>query len=589
MKPDVTEMQNLIDSYREAGSEIPQALMDSYNQAIEIGAAAGDTDAAWQNYANSIMESGNEQLIDAISNPDNPMYGTLRDQMAPELVDAIDRALYAAENTTESADLSELFNTILGLDDPNAEIDLAKLSELCEKYGLDISEYLAEKGIDVDGSDTKINLNDFDPVEAAEYSGLKFTGETTELPGGNLALRYEVLTGDTLSGIAEKTGVALDELKAANQQLFDERGTWDLIYEGDLIWMPQVEADTSSIAEETGAAAEQAQQEAQAAADAANTDATVQGTVNAEYTAGEVTGAEETAAELAKTAQDDADAQTPDPVTQNIPASIVIELQSLDDAALTEGINGALKDQEAIPVDVPADVTLIAGTIDTEAAISAATTQTQTDLKTAFETAFPADGNVTVTLTETNNVPAIYSEVGNAITNAFDAGYSASASVAVTLTANYNLANPVSTLTFSGGATGSSTISASLHADGGYFDQPHLGVVAEAGGEYIIPIDGSDRSRDMVADAGRMLGMSTQAAGSMQPINTTPETGQAVGGKSSERTINLNLNGNGSMKISGSGTSKEKIVEVMLENLREVFMSIVEQEILEEGVGSYEY
>lgn len=35
--------------------------------------------------------------------------------------------------------------------------------------------------------------------------------------------------------------------------------------------------------------------------------------------------------------------------------------------------------------------------------------------------------------------------------------------------------------------------------------------------------------------------------------------------------------------------SKEKIVDAMMENLRDVFMNIVQQEIIEEGEGAYEF
>ena len=48
MKPDVISMGELIDSYRQEGLKVPTALMDSFNEAIKIGAASGDTDAAWQ-------------------------------------------------------------------------------------------------------------------------------------------------------------------------------------------------------------------------------------------------------------------------------------------------------------------------------------------------------------------------------------------------------------------------------------------------------------------------------------------------------------------------------------------------------------
>lgn len=540
MKPDVSEMQSVIDSYKEAGSEIPKALMDSYNQAIEIGAAAGDTDAAWQHYANSIMELGNEQLIDAVTNPDNPMYATLRDQMAPELADAIDRAIYAAENTTESADLSELFNSILGLDDPNAEIDLGKLSELCEKYGLDISEYLAEKGIEVDGSGAKIKIEDFDPTEAAQYAGLTATGNAITLEGGEIALEYEVNTGDTLSGIAEKTGIALDELKAANQQIFDERGTWDLIYRGDLIYIPQVETDTASVAEAAGQAAEAAQQEAQAAAEVAT--------------------------------------EMPVETTQEV--NVTYEKGTEDTSALSEaGATG-----KVVPVTVPADVTISAGEISTSEAVTVATTQTQDDLTTAFASDFNTPGNVDVTLTEENNVPDIYSEVGAAVTSAFAQGYSASTSVAVTLYADYSLANPTKTISFGGGATGSATISATLHAEGGYFDEPHLGMVAEAGvGEYIIPIDGSERSKAMWADAGRMLGIEPKSEKRIA-VNATQDVGKTF---ASEKTINLNLNGN--VKMGSGGMSKAQVVEIIIENIKEILMDVVQQEIFEEGDYAYEY
>lgn len=61
MAPDVSQMGSLIDQYREAGQAVPKSLMEGYKEAIEVGAAAGDVDAAWQNYANQILESGSEE------------------------------------------------------------------------------------------------------------------------------------------------------------------------------------------------------------------------------------------------------------------------------------------------------------------------------------------------------------------------------------------------------------------------------------------------------------------------------------------------------------------------------------------------
>ena len=69
MKPDVTQMQGLIDDYREAGKAVPQSLMDSFNDAIEVGAAAGDTSATWQNYANQIWKNGSDELKASLTDP----------------------------------------------------------------------------------------------------------------------------------------------------------------------------------------------------------------------------------------------------------------------------------------------------------------------------------------------------------------------------------------------------------------------------------------------------------------------------------------------------------------------------------------
>ena len=84
--------------------------------------------------------------------------------------------------------------------------------------------------------------------------------------------------------------------------------------------------------------------------------------------------------------------------------------------------------------------------------------------------------------------------------------YSASGTVNVTLTANYSLANPTRTISFGGGATGSATVTAALHAAGGIFDEPHLGMVAEAGPEAIIPLDGSGNAMELWQEAGKRLG-----------------------------------------------------------------------------------
>ena len=43
------------------------------------------------------------------------------------------------------------------------------------------------------------------------------------------------------------------------------------------------------------------------------------------------------------------------------------------------------------------------------------------------------------------------------------------------------------------------------------------------------------------------------------------------------------------MKFGGSGVSKEDIVDMIVENAKEAIMNIIQQEIMEEGEGAYEF
>ena len=60
-------------------------------------------------------------------------------------------------------------------------------------------------------------------------------------------------------------------------------------------------------------------------------------------------------------------------------------------------------------------------------------------------------------------------------------------------------------------------------------------------------------------------------------------------GDSGEKTVVLRIEGAGEMKVSGGGASKEDIVNVLVENMRDVLMDILRQEIMEEGEMSYEF
>lgn len=601
MKPDVDSMTGLIDEYREMGQAIPQDVMQAFNDAMMVGAAAGDADAAWQVFASQMVaDPANAALVQAIQE------GTVN--VPDELRTAIERA--TAETTTDPVTI---------------------------------------EGMQADVEDIEVNEDHVQELIDTAFEGLTYVGTTT-LDGGEIALQYTVNEGETLSGIMEQYGVVWskvkDQIEAANPDIDD----LNLIYPDQVINIPEAIVEAASVdASQVGEAAKEAAEnetagtiEEEQQVQNTLTDGGVDGSQvgqAAEQAAKNETGEtlkreQPTETTLTNAGVDDsqvtqaaAEKETAsEPKEQQVPTTIKFEVASLDDSALASAISEKLKQGEAVPVDVPANVTIKAGTIDSaelsgeitsqlgeqpavpvtvpaNATVTAGTidhtqalASTQEDVLAAFAVPFPTPGTVDVTLAKgTDNIAALYAEVGGLVRSAWASPYSASGVVNVTLTANYSLANPTKTISFGGGATGSATVSASLHALGGIFDEPHLGIVAEAGPESIIPLDGSDRSLSLFEQTGEMLGVLNSGEGKsveapVQTVNAPHSLSQPVGSpQTSERVIRLEIGGQGSINVSGSGVSKEKIVDAMMENLRDVFMNIVQQEIIEEGEGAYEF
>lgn len=601
MKPDVDSMTGLIDEYREMGQAIPQDVMQAFNDAMMVGAAAGDADAAWQVFASQMVaDPANAALVQAIQE------GTVN--VPDELRTAIERA--TAETTTDPVTI---------------------------------------EGMQADVEDIEVNEAHVQELIDTAFKGLTYVGTTT-LDGGEIALQYTVNEGETLSGIMEQYGVVWskvkDQIEAANPDIDD----LNLIYPDQVINIPEaiVEAasvDASQVGEaakeaaenETGQTIEEEQSvkttlknegvessEVGQAAEAAAKNETGEVLEREQPVKTNMTNAGVDDSQVTQAAAEKETAS--EPKEQQVPTTIKFEVASLDDSALASAISEKLKQGEAVPVDVPANVTIKAGTIDSAGLSGEITSQlgeqpavpvtvpanvtvtagtidhtqawasTQEDVLAAFAVPFPTPGTVDVTLAKgTDNIAALYAEVGGLVRSAWASPYSASGVVNVTLTANYSLANPTKTISFGGGATGSATVSASLHALGGIFDEPHLGIVAEAGPESIIPLDGSDRSLSLFEQTGEMLGVLNSGEGKsveapVQTVNAPQSLSQPVGSpQTSERVIRLEIGGQGSINVSGSGVSKEKIVDAMMENLRDVFMNIVQQEIIEEGEGAYEF
>ena len=80
------------------------------------------------------------------------------------------------------------------------------------------------------------------------------------------------------------------------------------------------------------------------------------------------------------------------------------------------------------------------------------------------------------------------------------------------------------------------------------------------------------------------------AAGSVlaSPERVQEPTSDSRNAPARDKTIRLEIAGTGSLSV-GAGASKEEVVELMYANLKPVLMSIVQEEIFEEGDSSYDY
>lgn len=379
--------------------------------------------------------------------------------------------------------------------------------------------------------------------------GLEYTGESLEFDAGEIAAVYQVTAGQSVDEIAAQAGMAVNDLLAANPELAGQ----EVVTEGMTINIPVDRAEVD--ASEIGKVAEEARKKTQEEVDKATSEP-VQGEQKAEiHTTYETFDDDKSALEAAN---ESAETET---VKRNVSVSYQVADVSIDDASLASALQSSID-------GCTANLSYDSVTSAVGSGIAAAV---QASIGTIQEA-----------------VGSLRTKVGDAIDRAFSAGFRTRTNV--TITADYKLANPTANISFSGGGSGTASVKAALHADGGYFEQPHLGIVAEAGGEYIIPMDGSSRSRDMWMDAGKMLGIDGGASAAAQPKAMAGEIGKPVTASGPvEKTINLNINGKGSLQVRGGGVSKQQIAEAVFENVREALMSIIIREITEEGEGSYEF
>jgi tape measure domain-containing protein len=111
------------------------------------------------------------------------------------------------------------------------------------------------------------------------------------------------------------------------------------------------------------------------------------------------------------------------------------------------------------------------------------------------------------------------------------------------------------------------------HAYGGIMTQPHMGIVAEAGPESIIPLSASKRSRgyDLWKQTGQMLGVRPYADGGIvgDDKDTTPVPVNMPGKGNIKVTVNVKASPKFSIS-GGNKTDKKEILAIVKGNIREM-------------------
>lgn len=527
MAPDVSQMGSLIDQYREAGQAVPKSLMEGYKEAIEVGAAAGDVDAAWQNYANQILESGSEEMKSVLTDPNNPMYESVREQLPEELKTAIDRA--TAETTPDEITLEGLRAAVDG------DVDIDKdswVSALNEKLG----DLATTEEVTADSIKIKVEQGDciweignalgIDWQTIAEQNGIE--SPYVIHPDQELTISMDTITAE-MDG--DKAQAAIEQAMSA---LDAEGAEMSVTAEGVKVDLANVEVDSDVAAAQIEAALGM-----ESGTLAAN---------SIEVQAG---------------------------ATVTIPQ----ELVQVD----TSGIQSATAEQtetEPVETNTTANVNITDATTDA----SGAKEQAQSEVESTFSESMPTDGHTDVTLDQTNNAAEVYSEVAGEVQSTFSNPIPASCTVNVTL--DWHITSPSAGITTSGSG---SSVKASIagNAEGSIVTRPLLSWVGEDGPEAIIPLGSKrrDRGMDLWLQAGRALGVKEYADGGM--IGDVPLSGGSSDSSSGSSGNNgdkgqIVVNMNPVFNINGEGGNdtvnsiKEKLKELINEMSGELASRLLE-------------
>lgn len=620
-----SKMNTILSSWKETDS---QAAMDLIDQ--KYGSMSGK-DLTSDTFVKMIEELGKqrEEAIEAVDEASTELYGTINGLMNSGRLTAAEGEKYknmvaeAARNMEASALTNSVNFETNTLSDTYGELLKTNYAQMEQdtKSFIDQASNLFSQG-DIMGAFDQLQMGE---SFASIYSGLFSSSDQKALKSiyenmkpdvsemsalideyrsvgqaipqelmtsFNEAMRLGAAAGDTNAAwqvfanqmVADPANDALvqaiqDGTQAAPQELRDaldialaETTSEPIEMDGLMVALSGMDLDVSQIAELTG----MTEAEVQAYLDQYGIE--VNEEVDVKTQAGDVdeTGAVAAgqAAEAAAQSAAGEDAEVDKTVTANTTyVAGVTDTSQVENAATAELASGTAEQE------IVTNTTYVPGTTDTSqvtgATEAALAEQTINGTATANVTAQMGTDNFAETTS------AFASRFQSALASAFNKTFTATTNASITV--NYSIANPSKTITFSGGGSGTATVYA--HATGGYFTDPHYGLVAEAGPEFIIPDDGSANAIGLWQQAGESLGMLDA------PISTPPSMpaqGANGGDTKSSRDINLNINGSGSFKV-GGGVSKEDVVEILLDNVREALIGIIEQDILVEGEGAYEY
>lgn len=177
-----------------------------------------------------------------------------------------------------------------------------------------------------------------------------------------------------------------------------------------------------------------------------------------------------------------------------------------------------------------------------------------------------------------SSISNLYSQVGAAINSAFAAGFTTTTTVTITI--NYQLANPSATISFSGGGTGTATVSGSItsNAEGSIVNGRILSWVGEDGPEAIIPLGSKRRQRglELWKAAGRMMGIAEYAEGGIIGASEDDTGAKEIFDGSIQQNVS-NTSGSGvtvqvnlSPEFNIGGNDENTVVQTIRAHLKEI-------------------